>query len=340
MDFPIDVRPSGAVRLGPDVACDGFIDGVAVRVQTHVHKDHMEGFETSKGLHKIVLSDATRELLVAERNADLPYRSNLIPLGESEPYKIRGSEVSLTPSGHMLGAMQVAVQLDDGRRLGYSGDFQWPLERAIEVDALVVDSTYAAPGSRRRYTQGECEERFAAILRRLLSSGPVILKAHRGTLQRGLQVIAGEIGCPVIGNEMLMKEVHVYRKFGYTIGQVHSKSSDEARHIRESGRYIEAFGRWESLPTDIGERSQVTLTAFFTKPDEPVIEYSERAFAVAMSDHADFSGTIEYVSATGARFVVTDNTRGRGQELALAIRQRLGIAAKPSSNLPDRRWGR
>jgi putative mRNA 3-end processing factor len=62
----------------------------------------------------------------------------------------------------MLGAAQVEVQLDSGLRLGYSGDFQWPLDRPMEVDALVVDSTYGSPESIRQYTQAEAETRFLA----------------------------------------------------------------------------------------------------------------------------------------------------------------------------------
>ena len=53
MNYPIDVAmPSGAVLLGPNVVCDGFIREAAARVQTHVHLDHMDGFETSKGVSR------------------------------------------------------------------------------------------------------------------------------------------------------------------------------------------------------------------------------------------------------------------------------------------------
>ena len=340
MNYPIDVQQSGAVILGPDVACDGFAETAAVRVQTHVHSDHMRGFATSKGLQKILMSEATRQLLIAELNADLPYRSNIVPVEATKAYGARASQVTLIPSGHMLGAMQVAVLLDDGSTVGYSGDFHWPLDQAIQVDALVVDSTYGAPQSRRNYTQGECEEKLAALLRRLLADGPVIMKAHRGTLQRALQLISGAIGCPVIGGDRLLQEVEIYRAFGYTIGQVFGRSSDDGRRIQESDHYIHVCGRSETTPADMDGHSQVTLSAFFTRPDDPVTEYSPRAFGVAMSDHADFDGTLDYVEATGARFVVTDNSRGgKAHELASAIRGRLGIEARPSSNVRDARWG-
>ena len=37
------------------------------------------------------------------------------------------------------------------------------------------------------------------------------------------------------------------------------------------------------------------------KTNDPVIEYSERGYSVALSNHADFTGTLDYVAATGAK---------------------------------------
>ena len=73
---------------------------------------------------------------------------------------------------------------------------------------------------------------------------------------------------------------------------------------------------------------------------KPVLEYSSGSYAVALSNHADFHGTLEYIQATGAQYVVTDNTRGvNGYRLALEIQNRLGLAARPSSNFMSPVWG-
>ena len=332
--------PSGAILLGPDVVCDGFVREAKARVQSHIHRDHMYGFETSKGLQQIIASKATAALLEVEYDADLPYRSNIWRLDFSEDFEVGTTKVALIPSGHMLGAAQVIAQLANGMRVGYSGDFQWPLDNVIEVEALVVDSTYGSPNSVREFTQAQCEEQFAQLIRRLTVSGPVHIHAHRGTLQRALQVIDGELGLPVIGSKRLLDEVNVYRQFGYTIGEIVLHSSDEAMSLREEGRYIRVYGTGDQSPVDIGSDAKIVLSAYFTRPDEPVVEYSERAFSVALSNHADFSGTLEYVRATRAKFVVTDNSRGgKGYELAQAIASRLGIEARPSSAASSREWG-
>ena len=341
VDYPIEVLlPSGTVNLGPDVCCDGFSRHAKARVQTHVHVDHMDGFNTSKGHQSILLTEPTKRLLIAELNADLRYRTNLKALELSEPYQIGTSSVSLLASQHMLGAVQVLVELEDGTRVGYSGDFQWPIEDVIQVDALVVDSTYGKPANVREFTQGECEERLIALVHRRLALGPVIIQAHRGTLQRALQVLNGAIDCPLIGSDRLCREVRVYQEFGYTIAQTLPAGSEEAAEALGDPRHIRIYSTGDQAPSDIASGSRVTLSAYFTRPDQPITEYSDRAFGVALSNHADFYGTLEYVRASGAKFVVTDNTRGgKGYDLATEITSRLGIPARPSTRIESKSWG-
>ena len=65
----------------------------------------------------------------------------------------------------------------------------------------------------------------------------------------------------------------------------------------------------------------------------PLISFSENSFSVALSNHADFLETLKYIEATGAKTVITDNTRNHGIELANTINERLpGIEARPSTN--------
>jgi putative mRNA 3-end processing factor len=338
--FHIDVAPSGAVLLGDVVSCDGFHRDYKVRVQTHVHTDHMDSFDTSKGLQDIILSDPTRNLLISEFNADLPYRDNLYVLDMGVPHTCHDHEMVLESSGHMLGSVQVAVQLADGRRLGYSGDFQWPLDKAIKVDALVVDSTYGSPERKRDYSQEEATTRFVELVRSQLRYGPLHVKAHRGTLQRALQILTTEVDCPLIGTARLCAEAQVYRDHGYSIAPIILNPSAEARTILQSGKYLRFYGTGDELPVNSAKGATITLSAYMAKRDDPVLEYSERSFSVALSNHADFEGTIDYVRETGAKYVVTDNTRGgHAAELAEHLTRRLGIQAEPSSTNYSREWG-
>ena len=340
MKYPIDVHASGVVVLGPDVSCDGFLRAAKLRVQTHVHQDHMKDFHTSKGYQDILLSKPTRDLLISEFNFDLSSRINIKALDPQESYDFRKSSVQLISNDHILGSVQVQVELDDGMRIGYSGDFAWPLDNVIQVEGLVVDSTYGSPVSVRNYSQGECEAEFLSLSRKLLSQGPLYIKAHTGTLHRAMQLLSTELDAPLVGSSRLCKEVDVYRQYGYSIGPVASWEGPEGKELLKEGRVIRLFGKGDKYPVDTGGAAHIVLSAYFTRPGQPVVEYSSASYAVALSNHADFHGTLDYIQATGAEYVVTDNTRGvNGHTLALEIRKRLGVDARPSSNFMSPFWG-
>jgi hypothetical protein len=132
----------------------------------------------------------------------------------------------------------------------------------------------------------------------------------------------------------------VYRSFGYCIDPIAVLETAEGRSAIANGRHVRVYGTRDRKPLDNPDRAKIVLSAFMSRPDDPVLEYSDIAFRVALSDHADFYGTIDYVAATGAKYVVTDNTRGgNAVSLALEIQQRLGIIARPSSNQGTREWG-
>ena len=188
----IDVLGSGAVQLGNVISCDGFIYGYPIRVQTHVHEDHMDGFDSSKGYQRIIVTRPTFDLLIAiGNNADIPHRENIkvIPLGV--PILMEDCHIVLLDNGHMLGSAQVEVTLPNGLRCGYSGDFAWPLEKVIHVEQLVLDSTYGSPDSVRKFTQEEANNRFVELVVERIKAGPVLISSHRGTLQRAISCLDG-----------------------------------------------------------------------------------------------------------------------------------------------------
>ena len=336
----IGIFPSGAIKLGPRVVCDGFHRDFPVRVQTHIHDDHMHDFETSKGFQTICLTESTLQLLITEFNSDLPSRGNLISLQVGVTKEIEKSRVLLQPADHMLGSVQVAVELDDGLRVGYSGDFQWPLNKVIEVDKLVVDSTYGSPNCVRKYSQEEAEEKLLKLVKKRVRFGPVHIKAHRGTLHRAMQVLCEVEKWPLVVSRRLASEIETYREFGYGIGEFYISDSFEGQEVIKTDRYVRLYGRGDRFPVDITHGVTVVLSAFSADFKDPILEYSERSLRVALTDHADFEGVLEYIRATGASYVVTDNTRGgHAVELAQEIRDLLGIIAIPSQFETSREWG-
>ena len=336
----VDVYEDGAILLGPDIVCDGYADSRPYRVQTHVHDDHMRSFDRSKGLQDILMSFQTRELLIAEQNADLEYRDNLVAVdfGKEHPLEA-GSTITLWPSGHMLGSCQVVVRLPNGIRCGYSGDFGWPLTDVIQVDQLVVDSTYGSPRSVRQYTHGEAEACLLEIVCQRLRYGSVHIKAHRGTIERVLHVLGGNIDVPILASNSLMREISVYQQYGFAVASVESIRSETGRAGLAERSYVRLYSKGDSYGNELTEGTTIDCSAFMVPYDNPLLRFSCRAYRVALSNHADFEETLDYVAATGATQVVTDNTRNHGVELATAISARLpGVTARPSSNRRNKGW--
>ena len=335
----VDVLASGAVCLGSNVVCDGFVNGYKVRVQTHLHDDHMGDFDRSKGLQDIFFSPETFALLVAERNADLEYRTNLRRVRRGNPCHLDdGSLLKLLSSEHMLGACQVAVELPNGLRVGYSGDFGWPLSEVIDVDELVVDSTYGNPDSIRRYTQEDADNALIELVCERLRHGSVHVNAYRGTIERVLHLLGGNVGVPIVATRQLIREVHVYREHGFAAESILSLDSGEGRAAMEERAYVRLYSKGDGFGRERVEGTSVTISAYMADRHHPLVIYSDRSYKVALSNHADFAGTLEYVRATGAQRVVTDNTRNYGVQLALALREHLGVDAQPSSNRIGPRW--
>ena len=338
-DVPIHISARGGIVLGEKVVCDGFFAGVTTRVQTHIHFDHMTDFESSKGYHSIIMSEPTKELLITEFDADLPYRSNLIAIPMGQPHQIDGGLIDLLSSGHMLGAVQVGLTMEDGTKLAYSGDFNWPLGSVIQANVLVVDSTYGSPNRARKYAQEEVDSRLTELVVRQLRQGAVHIKAHRGTLERALELLDGATSVPIIAASRLCQEIDVYRKFGYHIRPILSLGSAEAQKALADGQYVLLYGLGEADLFGLTEGTAINLSAYMASTSDPVLEYTPTAFRVAMTCHADFEGTLKYIEATGAEYVITDNRRGHAVELANAIRSQLGIEAAPSQDRPSRYWG-
>ncbi len=335
----VDVLASGAVCLGTNVVCDGFVPGYAFRVQTHLHDDHMAYFERSKGLQDLFMSPESFALLVAERNADLEYRTNLHPVPRGTTCELGdGFRLTLLASSHMLGACQVALVLPNGLRVGYSGDFGWPLDEVIEVDELVVDSTYGSPESIRHYTPADAEHCLISLVCERLRYGSVHVKAYRGTIERVLHLLGGDVGAPILATRQLIREAAVYRNHGFAAEGLVALDSADGRAAVRGRCYVRLYSKGDGFEKEQIEGTSVTISAYMADRMDPLTTYSDWAYKVALSNHADFNGTMAYVEATKARTVVTDNTRNHGCELALAIKNRLGIDAEPSSNRLGPRW--
>jgi putative mRNA 3-end processing factor len=330
----VDVTKNGAVILGPDVVCDGFLINRKYRIQSHIHSDHMDDFDTSKGIQTILLSPGTYELLKIIKNADINYRGNICTLKCGKKNHFGDSEVLLLSSGHMLGSVQSQVTLDNGLKLGYSGDFYWPIQNVIKADILVVDATYGNPESVRYYDQNEVHSQFVALLQKKFRSKSIKIRAHRGTLECALDILSShDINIPIIADESTHSITSVHHLFGFNCPPIYSINSKEGKKIMNNGKYIYICNPRKDNPSIRDEDFVIiNLSAYMVGKKEPILKINNSTYKVALTRHADFNGTMKYIEKTGATKVVTDNARGPyAIDLAIEIETRLGIEACPST---------
>ena len=336
----VDVAHTKAVRLGPMVTCDGFDIDRPIRVQTHWHYDHLGGFGSSKR-GELVMSRWTVDLLKGE-HPDLEIRANVHVPKLGKPHEVDGIAIKLESSSHCLGAVQVAVKLPDGKWVGYSGDFSYPINDVISVDELVVDATYGDPGTDRTYSQLEAEEALAERFPLALREGPVQILAHGGVAERALAVLHEVIDdVPVLAGKRMCHAADVYRKASYPLPHIYHADSEEGLSIIRDGRYLRLWGHGQSMLNDALPGTVFRLTKFAA--DEAIKQEGHRLYRVGLSNHAGFDGTMKYVERTGARLVLTDGSRSSDQKaraLAAAITRELAVEARAATPQPTLQYGK
>lgn len=338
----VKILKSGAIVLGDSVTCDGFSVDCPVRVQTHIHSDHLVDFNTSKANQTIVCTPSTRDLLCAMYNADLPYRNNLLPQDYGVSAEYGDVRVTLHRNNHMLGSAQVCVETTDGQRVGYSSDFFWPIETVIEVDELLIDPTYGNPEYVRSFRQADVDERLVEVVQLGLQAGRrVAVIGYNGRLQSAMLLLADQVRVPTVASPKAHALVGAYRSHGFPIRGCASTQSAEGAALLQSDSGLLAF----LTPTEvrhlpwIGGMSKVSLSCYRMPREEPVLDYGNGDWRVAYTDHTDLEGTLEYISQTGAEVVYTDSASPNGVALAETVRNRLGVRAIVLERQCSNAWG-
>ena len=337
--WTVAVHDTFGVRLSTEVVCDGFLKDAHIRVQTHIHQDHRQGFDNCKGPgRKIVALPGTRDLMIAEADDLLARRDNFIPLEPGEEFEVEGGKIQLFENNHMLGSAQVLFESTDGYRTGYSGDFGWPCD-PTEVDELVVDGT-SSPRTVRNYSQESAEEVLRDLVIAREALGPVVITADPEATYRAMGILAEVHDLAVIANQTAYRYADVYRAYGADVpsGLV-AEGTEDSDALMAEGRYVLFRSKGSSNLYD-RDPTYIRLMPFYTKPNNPLLLLGPNSFEVGISNHADFEQTLEYVSGTGASRVLVDPIRGRkAAELAIELGERLAVEVSFEFERSDGGWG-
>ena len=192
----------------------------------------------------------------------------------------------------MLGAAQAKVTLEDSMTVGYSGDFNWPLQDVIKVDALVVDATYGNPNSADRCSQAAVQEALVTLVRDKLRHGPVHLYADIGPCERALLILGmSDVleGAPTIASKRVCDVAEVSRAHGRPLPVLLSDRSEVAVAAIRGGHYLRVWGLSDEGFFDglYDDGVAISLTKYRTGL-EPYIEVAENHFRFGLSNHGRF----------------------------------------------------
>lgn len=334
MNTVATVTDRGAVLLGKNVACDAFDETRALRVVTHAHSDHMKGLQQSlKICEKTLMTTGTKDLIDVLRSPLFLMGGYVETLDYGETLEYGDDKITFFPADHILGASQVLVEDVEGKRAVFTGDFKIDNTPVLNADVLVIEATYGNPMCRRSFEKDvKCS--LVSIVEKGLKHGTVRVFGYHGKLQEVMQILReADVDVPFLAPERIYYVSKVCERHGMNLGQVLLSTEEGAMELLKRNSQCVAFHHMVSSKKNIkskGFRISVSGWEF----SSAIRQTADKEYVVALSDHSDFYGLLEYVRLSKPRFVITDNSRVRhGETLAKEIRKRFSI---PAVALPKR----
>ncbi len=320
------VTRRGAVLLGNSVACDAHDDRRPLRVVTHAHADHLAGLRTSvKRCEKVLMTKATRDLIKIIEGPDALAGGTIKAMDYGKPIKYGDERITLVHADHIIGAAQVLVEEDNGKRVVYTGDFKLDGTEVLECDTLVVEATYGDPSCRRDFGV-DVRELLVSMVERQLKDGTVFIFGYHGKLQEVMQILTdADVTVPFVMPERVFNMSKVCKRHGMRLGCLTQSTQDEAREMLNDNLPCVAFYHMNSRGMVGLNASRISVSGWEFR--SACRQINHREHVVALSDHSDFDGLIEYVRRSKPKRVITDNFRSNGESLAREINKRLGIKA-------------
>jgi putative mRNA 3-end processing factor len=319
------VTKNGAILLGDSVACDSF-DKRPIRIVTHAHADHLYGLRKSvKCCEKVIMTKATRDLAVTLDEKLKLDNDSVHTLEYGKVLEYGNEKISLLKADHILGACQVLVEDAGGIRIAWSGDFRVEGTKAVDCDVLVVEATYGSPSCRRNFDVN-VRELLVEMVEKRLRGGTVYIFGYHGKLQEVMQILRNaDVQVPFVMPNRVHEVTKVCENHGMKLGPISLCTDKEGHELLDDNLPCVAFYHMNQRQHVGLHNARICVSGWeFQKPCRQI---GDREYLVALSDHSDFDGLIEYVKQTHAKQVITDNFRSNGDALARELCKRLGVSA-------------
>jgi len=323
------VTVRGAVLLGKYIACDAFNEFMPLRVVTHAHADHMTGLRRSlKACEKVLVTKATKDLIDVMKGPLFLMGGFAEALDYGKTIQYGEERITFFRADHILGASQVLVEDAEGTRIVYTGDFRIDGTPVLDADVLVMEATYGSPSCKRSFGR-DVRELLVSLVEEGLKHGTVYVFGYHGKLQEVMQILHGAgVKVPFVVPERVFHVSKVCERHGMRLGRLMLSTEREAKELLDGNSSCIAFYHMASR-SKVGSGSfRIYVSGW--EFNSPCHQVAEKEYVVALSDHSDFDGLIEYVRRSKPKLVITDNFRvSHAGTLAREIRKRFGISAVP-----------
>jgi putative mRNA 3-end processing factor len=321
------ITNKGAVLLGKNVACDAFDESKPIRVVTHAHADHVMGLQQSlRTCKKVLMTKATKDLIDVMMGPLFLMSGFVETLDYGKSLQCGEEGITFFRADHILGASQVLIEDAEGTRIVFTGDFRVDETPVLDADVLVMEATYGSPACKRPFSR-DVKELLISLVEEGLKQGSVYAFGYHGKLQEVMQILhEADVRVPFLVPERVFHVSKVCELHGMRLGRLMLSEEREAKELLERNSPCVAFYH-------MGSRNKVGQGSFRVyvsgwEFDSPCREIAEKEYVIALSDHSDFDGLMEYVRRSKPKLVVTDNFRvGYAETLAREIRKRFGISA-------------
>ena len=336
MSAKATITDNGAVILGRSVACDAFEATKPLRVVTHAHADHMTGLRQSlRACEQVLMTRATKDMIDVMKTPLFLMGGSVETLDYGKPMNYGEEAITFFPADHILGAAQILVEDTDRKRIVFTGDFRIDDTPVLESDILVIEATYGSPCCKRSF-HGDVKASLVSLVEKGLRQGTVFVFGYHGKLQEVMEILHGAgLNVPFVAPEAVFQISKVCEKHGMRVGKLVSSTEPDAQELLQQNSRCVAFYHMNSQ-NNVGENSFRIIVSGW-EFGSAVRQTGIREYSVALSDHSDFNGLLEYVKRSKPEYVITDNFRvSHGETLAKEIRKNLGISATalPTRNLP------
>jgi putative mRNA 3-end processing factor len=321
------VTDRGAVLLGRNVACDAFEETKPLRVVTHAHADHMAGLRQSlRTCKKVLMTKATKDIIDVMRSPLFLMSGLVETLDYGKTIQYDEERITFFRADHILGAAQVLVEDFEGKRIVFTGDFRIDDTPVLKSDVLVIEATYGSPTCKRSFGK-DVKSSLVILVEKGLKEGPVFVFGYHGKLQEVMEILhKADLNVPFIAPETVFQVSKVCERHGMRLGQLTLSTGPGAKKLLDNNSPCIAFYHMESRDNAGLNNFRVLVSGW--EFDSAIHQTGNKEYVVALSDHSDFNGLLEYVRRSRPEHVITDNFRvSNGETLAKEIRKSLGISA-------------